>query len=189
MIRSIQEGKFHAENGSIKGYLLAIARNLCLDRLKQKPRFYSMDADPDGVIEQVADARTPDRYTDENRFQAAFEQALTRLSDLQRTILVLHELDGMPHTTIAKMLNVSVNAVTANLCRARRITRNSANFRIPAGARGAYGGSAGACVGATTSGLRSGFRIWTSRSIPVLSLKKSIADFGFSLYDGFCLIR
>jgi len=122
LARVVKAGQFRTSNGSIKGFLLTAARNLCLDRLRSRIRFQSLEDVPDWqppLLERV----TPDRLMDETRFQEAFEQALNRLTDTQRTILVLRDLQGESYGEIAHSLNLTVNAVTTHLCRARRTLR------------------------------------------------------------------
>ncbi|MFB3788512.1 MAG: RNA polymerase sigma factor [bacterium] len=122
LARVVKAGQFRARNGSIKGFLLTAARNLCIDRLKSRVWFQSLEEAPDPPSSQL-DHLTPDRVMDEMRFQQAFEQALHRLTDTQRTILVLRDLQGESYVEIARSLNLTVNAVTTHLCRARRTLR------------------------------------------------------------------
>ena len=123
LVQHVKAGKFRKANGSIKGFLLTVSRNLCLDRLKKRSRFFSIDLDTEFMDEGLSNRLTPDRMMDEQRFQTAFENALLQLTDLQRTILVLHELNGESNQKIAKTLEMTVNSITTHLCRARRRLR------------------------------------------------------------------
>ncbi len=123
LVRQVMKGKFRRANGSIKGFLMTTAKNICLNRLKKRRDFYSLK---DECIEQNPIQQTicpPDVETDRRRFSRAFDQALMQLTGLQRTILVLHELQGESHADIAKTLRLSVECVRTHFSRARKRMR------------------------------------------------------------------
>lgn len=122
-IRSVQEKKFRSANGSIKGYLNRIARNLCLDRIKQRYKFREGDEESIETSFEALDTNTPDRVTDESRLETHFAHALSRLTPLQRTILILHEVNEESYEDIARTLNLTVNNVRTHLWRARETMR------------------------------------------------------------------
>ena len=120
LARLVKAGKLRKSNGSIKGFLLRCARNLCIDRLRKKPAFSSIDEE-DAVSEsqlQVNDL--PSRAVETSRFYAELEKSLDKLSDRQRTIFILYELNGESYQEIAETLRVSIEYVRKNLYRARR---------------------------------------------------------------------
>ncbi|MFH1738743.1 MAG: RNA polymerase sigma factor [bacterium] len=123
LVRMVKERRFRGSNGSVKGFLMTAARNCCIDRLRRKREFRSIDEDDPFTPPQLRETFTPDIAADESRFQCAFEQALSHLTDAQRTVLVLHELNGESQQAIAKSLNISVDSVKIRLCRARRKLR------------------------------------------------------------------
>jgi RNA polymerase sigma-70 factor (ECF subfamily) len=47
-------------------------------------------------------------------------EALLSLSEKHRTVVVLHDMQGIPHEEIAKMLGASVGTVRSRLFYARR---------------------------------------------------------------------
>ena len=123
LIQTVKKGRFRKSNGSIKGFLMQTARNLCIDQLRKRVDFRSID---DTEIQRHSHMRTfhsPDRALDEDRFQTAFEESLAKLSDAQRTILVLSELNGESHQVIAAALNLSTDCVKTHLYRARKKMR------------------------------------------------------------------
>ncbi|MFH1739297.1 MAG: sigma-70 family RNA polymerase sigma factor [bacterium] len=123
LVRTVREKKFRTANGSIKGFLTTTARNLCVNRLSKKVDFRPIDEDDVYRHASLHNSRTPDRIADESRFESAFEDALTQLTDSQRTILVLHEVNGESQSEIAKSLNLSVECVRSHLYLARRKMR------------------------------------------------------------------
>lgn len=123
-VKSVQEGRIRSGNGSIKSYILKIARNLCIDKLRRKHiQFTSLDEDNDGLEFAVQDTQTPAQVANEVFFFSAFENALAQLTDIQRTILVLRELNQESYKEIAEGLNITVESVKKQLFRGRRKLR------------------------------------------------------------------
>ncbi len=123
LVRAVREGKFQRANGSVKGFLTTCARNLCIDRLRKRATFY---AHSDGLHElgmRQHSTRTPDVAAQEAQVQTAFTDGLSQLTDLQRTILVLHDLNGETFETIAETLRLNIGNVRTHLCRARKTMR------------------------------------------------------------------
>ncbi len=120
--RMVRQNKLRESNGSVKGLLMMIARNICIDKLRKKVDFCSVDQD-DSLSHEMMNLRTPDKIADEQRFKKAFQEALSQLSDAQRTILVLHELNDESHSDIAKSLKLTIDCVKMQLYRARKKLR------------------------------------------------------------------
>ncbi len=123
LVHLVREGKLRGENGSIKGFLLRCARNLYIDRLRRTKRLSPIGEDDvsDGI--HLQDIDTPAAATENSRLQSAFDEALAQLSDTQRTILVLKELNGESYGEIAQALHISIECVRKSLYRARRKLR------------------------------------------------------------------
>jgi len=122
-IHKARNGQLQTDRGSISGYLIAIARNQCIDRIRKRDRFElidDMNNNPDGCF---ADWRTPLDTASENRFEEVFDRALDQLSPMQRTVLVLRELQDENPGDIARMLGLSIENVRMILCRARKKMR------------------------------------------------------------------
>ncbi|MFH1738244.1 MAG: RNA polymerase sigma factor [bacterium] len=123
LVRSIKNGRFRGENGSIKGFLVTSARNLCIDRLRKRSLHYSRREEVRSFDETLREPRMPDEEAHEAHVRSAFEDALQHLTDTQRTVLVLHDLNEESFEKIADALHLSVNGVRTHLCRARRKMR------------------------------------------------------------------
>ncbi len=122
LVRLVQQGRFRTADGSIRGFLMTAAKNLCLNRLRSRVNFYELEA-VEPVSVEAADTMTPDRVADAARFAAEFDNALGRLPALQRAAWVLFAMNGESYADIAKALNVSVSNVRISLHRARRKMR------------------------------------------------------------------
>jgi len=101
------------EMATVKGYLLAIARNLFLHSRRKSARQVPLDEEPrdmqDGVHEQA-------EQKDELRAVLA---RLQRLSEVDRAALLMRAVDGMPYDEIARVLGISLAAAKVKIHRAR----------------------------------------------------------------------
>ncbi len=120
LVKSAKSGRIRLRNGSIKGYLMTTARNLCIDRLRIKTDLQPFDQVENYCLSTHLKMPLPDEAVDEHRFQEAFENALDQLTVAQRTVLVLHEFNGEKHEDIAKTLHISIDSVKGHLVRARK---------------------------------------------------------------------
>ncbi len=123
LVHLVKAGKFRTANGSIKGFLMTASRNLCLDRLKKRVDFRSLDEDWVLAQAELSTTLSPDRAMDAARFESAFDKALTELTAAQRAVLVMHELNGESQSEIAATLGLHVECVRTHLYRARRKMR------------------------------------------------------------------
>ncbi|MFH1738313.1 MAG: RNA polymerase sigma factor [bacterium] len=123
LVRSVKRGRFRESDGSIKGFLMITARNLCVDRLKKRVDLRSLEEDESSTPTALCETHTPDRAADENRLRLVFDHALGELTDAQRAVLVLRDLKGENHRDIAEALHISVDSAKALLYRARRKMR------------------------------------------------------------------
>ena len=73
--------RFRQPGGSIKGFLLRSARNLCLNRLRRRPEFRSVDESESSFPVRLQEKHTPDVAADENRLRSAFDNALSQLTE------------------------------------------------------------------------------------------------------------
>jgi RNA polymerase sigma-70 factor (ECF subfamily) len=99
--------------GTVKAYLLTIARNLHRAERRRSARHVAPDGplpDPKPGPEAVASGRL--------ELEAAFE-ALRSLPETDRAALLMHAQDGLPYAAIAAALGLSVAAVKLRVHRAR----------------------------------------------------------------------
>lgn len=115
------------QKSSFYTWLYRIAVNHTINFLKKRDRrtFYSLD-DVDNNIEKDADymelsSRSgPFRDTSLSELQKNLNAAIQKLSDKHRAVVVLHDIQGVPHEEIAKMLNCSHGTVRSRLFYARQ---------------------------------------------------------------------
>lgn len=123
LVRMIKEGKLKSQNGSLKGLLLQVARNLCIDHLRSKKNFISLDDIGDWAFDPKMNDNRPDRVVERKDRECQFFRALKYLTDTQRTILVLHDYHHESYEEIARTLGLTVNNVRTHLWRARERLR------------------------------------------------------------------
>jgi RNA polymerase sigma-70 factor, ECF subfamily len=106
----------HIRPGSVKAYLLAVARNLFLDWTRTQGRMRSLleedldAADPTPDPEEVTAARLDLEAT---------QEALQHLPERERAALLMAAVGGLPHEQIAASLGCSVPAIKLRIHRAR----------------------------------------------------------------------
>lgn len=120
LVRLARDKKIKTNNGSIKGLLSTIARNLCIDRLRKARAFHAVPINSEEGEIVISLEPLPDSIVDSNRFEEAFSIAIDQLNKTQRVVFVLVELEQTPYAEIAKNLEISVDAVRQHFYRARQ---------------------------------------------------------------------
>jgi RNA polymerase sigma-70 factor (ECF subfamily) len=100
--------------GSLKAWVLTIARRHLIDRHRR-------NRIRDNVVhlDELAVHPRIDEALDQRSRQERLEDALTRLPEPQRRVIVFHHLNGVPLTDIAAEEGVAVGTVKSRLHRAR----------------------------------------------------------------------
>ncbi len=109
-------------------WLLTIARNECLDRLRRR------SARPETPLEEDLPSAGVEEIAARNATITELRAALNELPANQRDAIVLHELGGLGYTQVAETLGVSVSAVESLLFRARqRLRERTDTLRVLGG--------------------------------------------------------
>lgn len=108
-------------------YRIAVNRAISFIKSRKRRTAVSLD-DMDGAVErdpamvELATAgMTPSRDTSLREFQEKLNAALQTLSDKHRTVVVMHDVQGIPHEEIAATLGVSCGTVRSRLFYARKM--------------------------------------------------------------------
>lgn len=115
-------------DASFYTWLYRIAVNRTINFLKRRKREASdlrlddMDqsAERDPAFVELRARESPVREVTLNELQKKLNAALQTLSDKHRTVVVLHDIQGMPHEEIAKIMKCSVGTVRSRLFYARQ---------------------------------------------------------------------
>jgi RNA polymerase sigma-70 factor, ECF subfamily len=125
-------GSFRGEC-KISTWLFQIALNACKNRFRQRDRqreieAVSLDAPPDPQQEldsrEIADWRaSPERELQRNELHRQIRKAIAALPEEYRTVLVLCDLQGHSYLEIARLTNLSLEAVKTRIHRGRLMIR------------------------------------------------------------------
>ncbi|MGD9546061.1 MAG: RNA polymerase sigma factor [Candidatus Krumholzibacteriia bacterium] len=101
-------------------WLTRIARNACIDHLRRrKARPPRQDIPADEMTNLAAETPTPEDEWFRSSRQKMVHRALQQLSEINREIIVLKDIQGLPLEEIAGMLDLPLGTVKSRSSRAR----------------------------------------------------------------------
>lgn len=112
-IRAVEKLRGFRWDANLNTWLTGIALNVCRGLLRRKDRKWMEIREDIGLV-------LPPRPEHE---RIDLEDALAKLPPGYRTVLVLHDVEGLTHEEIAGRLEVSVNTSKSQLFHARRTLR------------------------------------------------------------------
>ncbi|MGQ0562865.1 MAG: RNA polymerase sigma factor [Gemmatimonadota bacterium] len=108
------------EPGRFSGWLLSIVRNRALNvRRAQAVR----SAAPMHVLESTSSNSSPERDAERARLRGDLTAALARLTETQRQVVLLYDLEGYKHREIGELIGISEGASRFHLSTARAALR------------------------------------------------------------------
>ncbi len=118
--------------GSFRAWLLRIVTNACYDELRRRKRrpsasleaLYVEDASPEPQGSLASHTEHPENYVQRMELQAAIMNCLQALSEDQRVIAVLSDIEGFSYEEIARIVGVALGTVKSRLSRARSSLRD-----------------------------------------------------------------
>jgi RNA polymerase sigma-70 factor (ECF subfamily) len=114
-VRALDGCLSYRAEGAFKAWLFRIARNCCIDQLRQ-PRLLRLE---DG------DSAAWNSHADEVELRVAVQRALKRLPEEYQTVLLLCDVEEFTAKEVAQMLDRTVPAVKGMLYRARAALRDA----------------------------------------------------------------
>lgn len=118
--------KFRGQS-SFYTWVYRIAVNRAINFVKKRKRRQGLSLDDldlgverDPALVEMANLDTPERNVRLKELQEKLNMALQTLSEKHRTVVVLHDIQGMPHHEIAEILGCSSGTVRSRLFYARR---------------------------------------------------------------------
>ena len=126
MARSLRDFRGEA---SISTWLYAIARSNCIKKRRRSKFAPAREESLDGPgidAHHVADpAPSPEQTATNRELQRALTHAIDLLEPAQREVLLLRDVEGLSAAEVAKVLDISVDAVKSRLHRARVAVRQA----------------------------------------------------------------
>jgi len=117
--------QFQGES-SFTTWMTRIVINICLDQLRKRKRqraesIEAMEEESGGVERQMPVVMVnPTEQMERAELRVRIDEALVKLSEAHRTVLVLHEFEHMEYKNIAKTMKCSIGTVMSRLFYARR---------------------------------------------------------------------
>ena len=115
--------------GNFKAWIARIATNTCYDELrkqKRRPQDYIEDmagAEMYGEIPIATDAPSPEEEAQRSDLNRALQDCIMSLTDDQRIVLVMSDVEGYAYQEIADSVDTSLGTVKSRLSRARLSVR------------------------------------------------------------------
>ena len=125
-VKGWQRLKQFQGEASFVTWMTRIVINLCLDQLRKHKRLRTdsieqMDDESGGVERQMPVVTTnPSEGLERSELRARIDRALKQLTPAHRTVLVLHEFEGLEYKEVAKRMECSIGTVMSRLFYARR---------------------------------------------------------------------
>ncbi|HNV00206.1 MAG: sigma-70 family RNA polymerase sigma factor [Verrucomicrobia bacterium] len=107
-------------------WMTRVVINLCLDALRKQKRLRTesiehMDSESGGVERQMPPLIiNPTEGLERQEVRQRIDQAMSQLSYAHRTVLILHEFEGLEYKEIAKRMECSIGTIMSRLFYARR---------------------------------------------------------------------
>jgi RNA polymerase sigma-70 factor (ECF subfamily) len=106
-------------------YRIAVNRAINFVKKRKKRQGLSLDdldlgIERDPALVEMSSSETPDRNIHLKELQEKLNTALQELSEKHRTVVIMHDIQGMPHHEIADVIGCSPGTVRSRLFYARR---------------------------------------------------------------------
>lgn len=115
-------GKLKKEPG-IGAFLARVATNAAIDILRAREASSTVSLDEGTITPEANPQERPDVYLEKKTTKEILMRALAKLPAEQRTVIVLHHMEGLPVELIAKRLKIPVGTVKSRLGRGREALR------------------------------------------------------------------
>jgi len=121
-IRAFRQRATLRDESVLLGWLYQIATHVALDRLRQRVRMLGRQDEQRSEELGIEDKSTPSALSviQQNEMSECVQAHITRLSDAYKTVLLLHDVDGLTANEIADLFGLPLTTVKMRLHRARR---------------------------------------------------------------------
>ena len=112
---------FNPAQGTVFGYLCGVLRHRVSRHFRQQKRWVALDMDSDSSPVHISDTQSPADEIARSEITAALRRAMLELPLQHREIIALCDLEELPYTTVAGILDCPVGTVRSRLHRARAL--------------------------------------------------------------------
>lgn len=106
---------------TVTGWIIRVARNACLDKLRQRQTRTTLLHQHAKDVEQYEAPN--DAVDDDRELRRQIQTAIRELEEPYRSIVILREIDELSYEAIASALVMPLNTVKVYLHRARKMLR------------------------------------------------------------------
>lgn len=113
-------------DSSFATWMTRIVINLCLDQIRRQKKMRAesieqIEEEAGGVERQMpVEHVNPIEGLEKEELRKRIDEAMGKLTEAHRTVLVLHEFQGMEYKEIARKVGISIGTVMSRLFYARR---------------------------------------------------------------------
>ena len=113
-------------DSSFATWMTRIVINLCLDQIRRQKKVRAesieqLNEEAGGVERQMpVEYTNPTEGLEKDELRKRIDEAMDKLTESHRTVLVLHEFQGLEYKEIAKKVGISIGTVMSRLFYARR---------------------------------------------------------------------
>jgi RNA polymerase sigma-70 factor (ECF subfamily) len=122
-IRAWQHAGTLRDPGAHRGWVCRIARHVCADRARgaaaREQPILDEDTRAAGLRALASDERPPDEALHAAQVRAVVADAIGRIAEKYRVVLLLREIDDLDYEEIADALGIPIGTVESRLHRAR----------------------------------------------------------------------
>ena len=121
-IRAFRQRATLRDETALLSWLYQIATHVALDRLRQRIRIQSRQDEqrPEELCVEDKSTLSALSVIQQSEMSECVQAYITRLSDGYKTVLLLHDVDGLTASEIADLLGLPLTTVKMRLHRARR---------------------------------------------------------------------
>jgi RNA polymerase sigma-70 factor (ECF subfamily) len=122
MVKAVMKLHSYDADRPFKPWILRIASNECIDRIRRHKDAVSLDGMGEGGAWEwhVGNSPNPESALLKQEEQALVNELLKELAPLDRLVVTLFYWDGLAYTDISEVTGLSVSAIKSRLFRARR---------------------------------------------------------------------
>lgn len=125
-VRALERLEECRDPGRFGAWFLRIVRN----RAHSVRRYLGVrDAAPLDTLPLASETPGPQRETERSRLREDLLEALGDLTEVQRQVVLMHDLEGWKHREIGELMELPEGTVRAHLFHARRALRNHEAIR------------------------------------------------------------
>ncbi len=118
---------------SPRPWLIRVTRNLCIDchrRIRRSQEAFPALEDPEALEEVEANTPDPAGVYEAGETQTRLENAIQKLCEPQRSVVILREIEELSYQEIAEAIDLSIEQVKVTLHRARKKLREELMERV-----------------------------------------------------------